>query len=121
MKKITCLYFVFVPFLSRCLEVDIISSFIVDDLSAKLLNIKNEFKINKTVPVDYFTKSAYEPSLKKILVFDPIFGGGATIIPSLPKEKLVLFVWEPNILPLDLYDAYSRVYTWNDELVDNVK
>ena len=121
MKRIICLFFAFTSFFLIGLEVDIVSSFNIDELPARLLNIKREFKVNKTVPVDYLTRSANDPSLKKILVFDPTFGGGATIFPSLPKEKLVLFVWEPDILSLDIYDAYSRVYTWDDELIDNVK
>lgn len=121
MKKFFYLFCVTFSFFVKGDEVDIVSSFNIDELPAKLANIKNEFTVNKTVPTDYFTRSARNQSLKRILVFDPTFGGGTTIFPSLPKEKLVLFVWEPGILPSDLYDAYSRVYTWNDELVDNMK
>lgn len=102
-------------------EIDIISSFNINELPSKLSCIQNEFTINRTSPVDYLTKSADDPNLQKIIVFDPIFGGGAQILPTLPKEKLVLFVWEPSTLPSDIYDAYCRVYTWDDTLVDNIK
>ncbi len=102
-------------------EVDIVSSFNIDHLPTQLLQVKKDFILNATVPIDYYTKPALDTSLKKIIVFDPFFGGGREVFPTLPKEKLVLFVWEPGKVPLDVYDAYSRVYTWDDSLVDNVK
>ena len=121
MRKIVYLACALIPLILNALEVDIVSSFNIDELPATLSNVKQKFVVNKTVPADYCKKSAYDPVLKKIIVFDPIFGGGATIMPTLPKEKLVLFVWEPGLLPSELYDFYSRVYTWDDTLVDGVK
>ena len=121
MKKIILLICTFLVFSIYGLEVDFVSSFNIEELPTKLLNIKQQFQINRTCPVDYLVKSADDSILKKIIVFDPIFGGGANIMPTLPKEKLILFVWEPGILPFDVYDAYSRIYTWDDTLVDNVK
>ncbi len=43
-----------------------------------------------------------------------------------PKEKLVLFLWEPpTIIPEnyepEYHEYFSKVYTWNDSLVDNQK
>ncbi|MBA3721544.1 MAG: hypothetical protein H0W88_03990 [Parachlamydiaceae bacterium] len=43
-----------------------------------------------------------------------------------PKEKLILVLWEPPTTMGQNYDPayhshFSRVYTWNDELVDNKK
>lgn len=43
-----------------------------------------------------------------------------------PKEKLILFLWEPPSIMSENYDLanhapYSKVYTWHDDLVDNVK
>jgi hypothetical protein len=43
---------------------------------------------------------------------------------KLPKEKLVLFMWEPLTVLNKMYrqetaDCYSRVYTFDDDLVDN--
>jgi len=45
---------------------------------------------------------------------------------KLPKEKLVLFMWEPpTVLPKmyskNFHDKFGRIYTWDDSLVDNVK
>ena len=41
-----------------------------------------------------------------------------------PKEKCILFLWEPPTVLNRMYkqeflDQFSRVYTWNDDLVDN--
>jgi len=121
MNKTVLLICVFLVFSIYGLEVDIVSSFNIEELPSKLLNMKQQFQINRTCPVDYLTKSVDNSNLKKIIVFDPTFGGGGNIMPTLPKEKLVLFVWEPSILTSDLYDAYAQVYTWDDTLVDNVK
>ena len=43
-----------------------------------------------------------------------------------PKEKLILFLWEPPSVAKDNYEAthhqyFSKVYTWADNLVDNQK
>jgi alpha(1,3/1,4) fucosyltransferase len=43
-----------------------------------------------------------------------------------PLKKKVLFMWEPPVVQKDLYSKrftskFKRVYTWNDDLVDNKK
>lgn len=47
------------------------------------------------------------------------------LAPSSPifmtHSKLVFFLWEPWEPDPSYYSLYSRVYTWNDNLVDNVK
>jgi hypothetical protein len=42
----------------------------------------------------------------------------------LPKEKMVLFMWEPPTVLPHMYSpevarCFSKIYTWNDALVDN--
>lgn len=42
----------------------------------------------------------------------------------LPKNKLILFMWEPPSVLLPMYSPeitryFSKIYTWNDDLVDN--
>ena len=44
----------------------------------------------------------------------------------LPREKMVLFMWEPYIRLRKMYnqnlrDCFSKIYTWDDDLVDGVK
>ncbi|OGN75667.1 MAG: hypothetical protein A3G30_06010 [Chlamydiae bacterium RIFCSPLOWO2_12_FULL_49_12] len=43
---------------------------------------------------------------------------------KLPKEKLVLFMWEPSTVEPYLYQKelhhhFSKIFTWDDDLVDN--
>jgi len=43
-----------------------------------------------------------------------------------PKEKLVLFMWEPptvlpNMYKQEVFDCFGKIYTWDDSLVDNKK
>lgn len=43
---------------------------------------------------------------------------------KLPKEKMILFMWEPPIRLRKMYSkgiqkCFSKIYTWNDDLVDN--
>lgn len=44
----------------------------------------------------------------------------------LPKDKLILFMWEPKSVIKDMYRAdvqghFSKIYTWDDSLVDGKK
>jgi hypothetical protein len=43
-----------------------------------------------------------------------------------PKEKLILFMWEPPTVQSSLYsrevqDLFGKIFTWDDDLVDNQK
>lgn len=43
-----------------------------------------------------------------------------------PKEKLILFLWdppseEPHCYQPEFWNCFSRIYTWDDRLVDNKK
>lgn len=114
-----CLFY---PFFISAFEVDIVANFDLKGVPSKILNENHEFKVNRTSPIHYLAKSGHDSSLKKIIVFDlPNAGNAPKIFPNLPKEKLILFVWEPKIFRSDIYDLYAKVYTWDDTLVDNVK
>lgn len=103
------------------LEVNIVANFNIEDLPAKFIPIKENFDFKVVVLSDYFQNiSAQNPNVSKILVFNPYFD--SNLIAKLPKEKLVLFVWEPETsLPISFYNDYARVYTWDDTLIDNEK
>lgn len=60
-----------------------------------------------------------DPQLKRIIAMNPCIDFPELM--TLPKEKLVLFLWEPLQLPSAYYDRFSRVYTWDDTLVDGMK
>ncbi len=40
---------------------------------------------------------------------------------KLPKEKLIFMLWEPHVFKESYYDYFSKVYTWDDNFVDNIK
>lgn len=121
MKKIVYFLCTLMPIFTSALEVDIIANFDIDELPAKLLPIKENFDFKVVSLSDYFVcKCSNDPNLSKILIFNPYFD--STLISKLPKEKLILFVWEPETsLPTSFYNDYSRVYTWDDTLIDNQK
>jgi len=48
------------------------------------------------------------------------------LIKKYPKEKRILFLWEPPVVRPNEYkkeyhDIFEKIYTWSDELVDNIK
>lgn len=101
-------------------EVDIIANFNIEELPSDLLPIKQDFDVKTIDLSDYLaSKDPKDPNVQKIIIFNPYFD--PELISKLPKDKLVLFVWEPEILPREFYDQYSKVYTWDDSLVDNTK
>lgn len=60
-----------------------------------------------------------------LVVFD-VFPDQIRELRRFPKEKLILFLWEPPSViyenfDLQYHDLFSKVYTWNDALVDNKK
>ncbi len=108
------------PFFPHAFDVDIVSSFNIEELPSKLETVRQTFQVNRVCPSDYFVRRApYNPNRVKIIIFDPFLN--RNVISKLPKEKLVLFLWEPETYPLAFYQPYSKVYTWDDRLVDNVK
>lgn len=45
---------------------------------------------------------------------------------AIPQKKMILFMWEPptvepNLYQLKTHRLFSKIYTWNDDLVDNQK
>lgn len=64
-------------------------------------------------------------NFKYLIVFE-VFPDQIEKLKQYPKEKLILFLWEPpSVLPNN-YDRryhamFSRIYTWHDGLVDNIK
>lgn len=60
-----------------------------------------------------------------LVVFD-ILPGQAEKLARFPKEKLLLFLWEPpSVIPENYeqnnHEIFSKVFTWRDDLVDNQK
>lgn len=65
-----------------------------------------------------------DPSVKKILFMNiPRNATRNLQLEKLPKEKLILFMWEPPIRLRKMYaekvqKCFSKIYTFNDDLVD---
>ena len=84
-------------------------------------------KLLRKVSLDYPKSIHLEPDLTKIVFMNiPIGFYRDHHIAKLPKEKMVLFMWEPYIRLRKMYnpklhECFSRIYTWDDDLVDNVK
>lgn len=60
-----------------------------------------------------------------VIAFD-VYGNQLRFLKKYPSEKLILFLWEPpSVSKNDYQEAkhkiFSKVYTWNDDLVDNQK
>lgn len=122
MKKVAYFFCAVAPIFTNALEVDIIANFNIEELPSKLLPVKQAFDINNISDLSNYCgrKSPNNPDLHKIIIFNPYFDH--ELISKLPKEKLVLFIWEPETsIPISFYNDYSRVYTWDDSLVDNKK
>lgn len=70
------------------------------------------------VDIDHVKKDA-----DKIVCFN-IRSKAAKKLSGIPKAKLVLFMWEPETVLRRMYSQkvrarFSKVFTWNDALVDN--
>ncbi|HEX2579483.1 MAG TPA: glycosyltransferase family 10 [Rhabdochlamydiaceae bacterium] len=103
-------------------RIDVISGFRIFDMPITLESTKNKgFSIQNLYPFDYEKIVVPDdPQIRKIIFINCILENIA-IFQRLPQEKMVYFLMEPFKLKDDFYSYFSRVYTWDDELVDNVK
>jgi hypothetical protein len=76
---------------------------------------------------DYPKSIEIKDDVRKIILMNiPQFFYRDYHVAKLPKEKMVLFMWEPEIRLRKMYypklhNCFSRIYTWDDDLVDNEK
>ncbi len=103
--------------------IDIISTFTFDlpvnysAINAAGFDIQGHADIKK---YENLLVSPYPPTPYKVIVWNHVLGGGSPIF-KLPKEKLIFFLWEPWGLSSGYYALYSKIFTWDDSLVDNKK
>ncbi len=97
----------------------------IKDYQKDLLLRKGHFhKFLRLLHCDYPFKASIPENVEKIVFFNI----NPKIVKKydlsrLPKEKLVLFMWEPKTVLRQMYDpkvqsCFSKIYTWNDALVD---
>jgi len=71
-----------------------------------------------------FSKIALPGDIEKIIFFNVTPKAARKYdLSKFPREKMVLFMWEPKTVLRRMYlprvhHCFSRVYTWNDSLVD---
>ncbi len=97
--------------------VDILTHFkVFDQWLEKIKDAGYEVK-----SFDVMRNPDYEPSpdTKRIILMNRIVHPSA--LAQWPKEKLVLFVWEAWQIDPSYYELFSKVYTYNDDLVDGEK
>ena len=71
-------------------------------------------------------KFTFNPEIKRLVFWNMPRHLKKLKIGRLPKEKLILFLWEPPTVQKRLYTRkmhalFSKIYTWDDDLVDNVR
>ncbi|MES2122082.1 MAG: glycosyltransferase family 10 [Chlamydiota bacterium] len=116
----------FVTSLSLCaeegkLKVDIIANFSLDSVvPTDEINARLNYDV-RSMWMSYpaYCYETYAPDIHKVIVMNNVerivdFG-------SIPKDDRILFCWEPLYLAPDYYDQFSKVYTYNDDLVDGLK
>ena len=101
------------------IHIDLVSTFDVKDfaISEKAFKQEPPVKLSLLPPLTASNKIA--PDTQKVIIFNQLVD--PTILSAIPKEKLIYFQWEPWEVPFTYYQYFSRVYTWDDDLVDNIK
>lgn len=103
-------------------EVDVISSFSVTELPIESMKAtKAGYQIHTVNLTNYeqLLRMPLPPEADKVLVWNYVVP--ASPIFQLPKEKLVYFLWEPWPIDPSYYTLFSKVYTYDDSLVDGKK
>lgn len=104
-------------------EIDIISTFTVTELPVKEMTATKAGYTMRTMDLNQYERalvSAQPPKADKILVWNYIIPSTSALF-KLPKDKLVYFLWEPWPIDPSYYDLYTRIYTYDDSLVDGKK
>ena len=86
------------------------------------LNEETGHEFRRVTPVEFYDPNylfnAYFSDNKIILNHDY---RSVEELRGIAKEKLILFQWEPTPISQEYMDLFSKVYTYNDDLVDGKK
>lgn len=96
---------------------DIAQNFVPDQLLKQEGFELRDFSFPRTF--ENYLHSDYTLDVRKVIIMGWIIPESR--LSKIPKEKLVFFLWEPDKLPPSYYKRFSRIYTWDDSLVDNIK
>lgn len=110
----------FVMFSLHGEKIDLVTNFCLDELvpQSELTKIVGPGVRSLYVSSQAYAKEYYSPEVRKVIFMSEAVPAGAW---GLPKEKLIYFVWEPVGIDPNFADNFSRVYTYNDDLIDGVK
>ena len=64
-----------------------------------------------------YVAHSFDSEVKRVILMNP-YVASEQELGLLPREKLVLFAWEPMPVDPAFYNKVGRVYTYNDSLVD---
>lgn len=122
MRKLIALLIVVMTSL-QAKEVDIISTFTVTELPVQEMTATKAGYTMRTIDLYQYEHALITPQppvADKILIWNYIIPSTSPLF-KLPKEKLVYFLWEPWPINPAYYDLFSRVYTYDDSLIDGKK
>lgn len=114
MKKILLLFLVMTASL-EARTVDIVANFPVSDVPCAYKMATHAGYTFSHHHWNYIPGAA-----DKVLVWNCVFPDSEAIFGT-EREKLIFFLWEPWKLDPSYYERFSRVYTWDDTLVDGEK
>jgi hypothetical protein len=100
-------------------KVDILANFALE-LHYPINKIAEEtgFQIRSLwITFDSYVEQYYSDDVQKVILMNDC--AAANDLAKIPFEKRVLFLWEPQGASDDYCKLFSRVYTYNDNLVDN--
>ena len=101
-------------------KVDILSNFHLDELDPVWkIRLETFFDVRSlSMGSEQYLKEYYTDEIDKLFVMN---GCSEEVFARVPREKLVLVLWEPGgIGPDHTYcDHFIRTYTYNDLLIDN--
>jgi len=103
-------------------NVEIVSNFTVSDILCDYRYTKDAgFRITSHYYVsNELLQALQHRPIHKILVWNCVVSSSSPLFETDPG-KLIYFLWEPWKLDPNYYRHFSRVYTWDDTLVDGNK
>lgn len=121
MKKLLCLFLLILQ-IAYAQKIDFVSNFNLQELVKQQHMMKDTGLTIRYFrdPFRFYLDQFYTPEIEKVFMMGTICAHEN--FPELPPEKCVLFLWEPvGGRQGDLENDYSRIYTFNDDVIDGKK
>lgn len=95
-----------------------------EDLCMYGINLSEECR-KKGLKLRVTTNLSNLQNVNKIILFE-LYGYDPFVLQAYPKDKLSLFLWEPPVTvpvnyQMENHEYFSKIFTWDDSLVDNQK